>query len=53
MSIDLDKYHCPRCEAMCGPSISEYIEIIFFFLLFSLYSLISNKFPIILTMIVL
>ncbi|XP_028519939.1 lysine-specific demethylase 7A-like isoform X2 [Apis cerana] len=23
MSIDLDKYHCPRCEAMCGPSIMK------------------------------
>nr|XP_012136426.1 PREDICTED: histone lysine demethylase PHF8-like isoform X2 [Megachile rotundata] len=23
MSIDLDKYHCPRCEAMCGPSLMK------------------------------
>ncbi|XP_037090902.1 lysine-specific demethylase 7B-like [Pollicipes pollicipes] len=20
-SVDIDKYHCPRCELMCGPSI--------------------------------
>lgn len=23
MSIDLDKYHCPKCETICGPSISK------------------------------
>ncbi|XP_066588907.1 histone lysine demethylase PHF8-like isoform X2 [Prorops nasuta] len=23
MSVDLDKYHCPRCEAMCGPSVTK------------------------------
>ncbi|XP_031834180.1 histone lysine demethylase PHF8 isoform X2 [Nomia melanderi] len=23
MSIDLDKYHCTRCEAMCGPSLMK------------------------------
>ncbi|XP_026671265.1 histone lysine demethylase PHF8-like isoform X2 [Ceratina calcarata] len=23
MSIDLDKYHCPRCETMCGPSLMK------------------------------
>ncbi|XP_012221555.1 histone lysine demethylase PHF8-like isoform X3 [Linepithema humile] len=23
MTIDLDKYHCPRCEAMCGPSLMK------------------------------
>lgn len=25
MTTDLDKYHCPRCEAMCGPSLSKTI----------------------------
>nr|XP_050858807.1 histone lysine demethylase PHF8-like isoform X1 [Vespula vulgaris] len=23
MSIDLDKYHCPKCETICGPSIMK------------------------------
>ncbi|XP_033342204.2 histone lysine demethylase PHF8 isoform X2 [Megalopta genalis] len=23
MTIDLDKYHCSRCEAMCGPSLMK------------------------------
>ncbi|XP_012280694.1 lysine-specific demethylase 7A isoform X2 [Orussus abietinus] len=23
MSIDLDKYHCPRCETACGPSLMK------------------------------
>ncbi|XP_072747307.1 histone lysine demethylase PHF8 isoform X1 [Anoplolepis gracilipes] len=23
MTTDLDKYHCPRCEAMCGPSLMK------------------------------
>ncbi|XP_020290653.1 lysine-specific demethylase phf2-like isoform X2 [Pseudomyrmex gracilis] len=23
MAIDLDKYHCPRCETMCGPSLMK------------------------------
>lgn len=27
MTTDLDKYHCPRCEAMCGPSLSKAIEL--------------------------
>ncbi|XP_037090900.1 histone lysine demethylase PHF8-like [Pollicipes pollicipes] len=22
-SVDIDKYHCPRCELMCGPSICK------------------------------
>lgn len=27
MTTDLDKYHCPRCEAMCGPSLSKAIVL--------------------------
>lgn len=27
MAIDLDKYHCPRCETMCGPSLSKLFQI--------------------------
>ncbi|XP_011348145.2 histone lysine demethylase PHF8 isoform X2 [Ooceraea biroi] len=23
MTVDLDKYHCPQCEAMCGPSLMK------------------------------
>ncbi|XP_025153325.1 histone lysine demethylase PHF8 isoform X2 [Harpegnathos saltator] len=23
MAIEFDKYHCPRCQAMCGPSIMK------------------------------
>lgn len=28
MTIDLDKYHCPRCEAMCGPSLSKTVLLL-------------------------
>lgn len=31
MTTDLDKYHCPRCEAMCGPSLSKALSTLCIF----------------------